>query len=66
MKRFTIRTFAIFGALLAATAFVLWLEGARAYHIEQSTASADTPSLVELQKKVAQSRSQPKVSRIFR
>jgi hypothetical protein len=49
VKRFTIRMFAIFGA----AAFVLWVEGVRAYHIEQSSASPGMPSLLELHKTVA-------------
>jgi hypothetical protein len=50
MKRSNIRAFAIFGASLIATAFFLrW----QPHSIEQSTASADMPSLMDLQGTVA-------------
>jgi len=46
MKRSNIRAFAIFGASLIATAFFLWWQPRS---IEQSTASAGMPSLIDLQ-----------------
>ena len=51
MKRSNIRAFAIFGAsLMIATAFFLWWQPRS---IEQSTASAGMPSLMDLQGTVA-------------
>jgi hypothetical protein len=51
MKRSNIRAFAIFGAsLMIATAFFLWRQPR---FIEQSTASAGMPPLMDLQGPVA-------------
>jgi hypothetical protein len=50
MKRCNIRAFAIFGGSVTAAAFFLWWQPRS---IEQSTASAGMPSLMDLQGTVA-------------